>query len=154
RLAAVVVGLFVPLQNHLSYGQQDLMVLLACCLFLEAQLCCRESIAAIWLAGAIALKMMPSVLAVDLAASRKYRASAHGALDRGVGRAASGSRGRARSRSDALSRLVVWRVEAPSRFDGHRRLANALRIGATPRAHVAVHRDRSGLVLPGRSGGA
>ena len=74
RFAALVPAFFVPLQNHLSFGQQDLMILLVCCLFLEAQLRRREFTAAMWLGCAVALKITPILLAVDLVVRRKYRA--------------------------------------------------------------------------------
>jgi hypothetical protein len=73
RVAAVTLVLFVPLQSHFGYGQLDLVILLTCCLFLQALLEHRKGQAAFWLGSGIALKLTPGVFMVDLAAKRKIR---------------------------------------------------------------------------------
>src|SRR5262249_18784400 len=73
RFVIVALILFVPLQSHFGYGQLDLVILLLCCLFMQAQLDGRDSQAALWLGSGIALKLTPTVFVVGLVARRKAR---------------------------------------------------------------------------------
>ena len=75
RLAALAVVLFIPLQNHLRYGQLNLLLLCVCSVFLALQLGEREHGAAASLGGAIALKLTPVVFLLSLGRGRRYRAA-------------------------------------------------------------------------------
>ena len=57
RLAVLCLLLFIPLQNHLRYGQLNLLLLCLCSLFLALHLRARGHAAAAVLGGAIALKL-------------------------------------------------------------------------------------------------
>jgi hypothetical protein len=73
RLAALALALFIPLQNHLRYGQLGLLLLGLCALFLAFHLHGRRHAAAASLGGAIALKLTPAALLLYLGRGRRYR---------------------------------------------------------------------------------
>jgi hypothetical protein len=79
RLALLALALFIPLQNHLRYGQVNLLLLCLSTLFLANHCRGRGAAAAAWLGGAIALKLTPAVFLLYLARGGRYRAAA-GAL--------------------------------------------------------------------------
>jgi hypothetical protein len=76
RLAALALTLFIPLQNHLRYGQVNLLLLFLCVLFLALHLGARGAAAAASLGGAIALKLTPAVFLLYLGRGRWYRTAA------------------------------------------------------------------------------
>jgi alpha-1,2-mannosyltransferase len=76
RLAALALVLFIPFQNHLRYGQLNLLLLYLCALFLALHLRGREQPGAASLAGGIALKLTPAVFLLYLGRARCYRAVA------------------------------------------------------------------------------
>ena len=76
RLAALCLALFIPLQNHLRYGQLNLLLLCLCSLFLALHLRGRGFAAAAALGGAIALKLTPAVFLLYLGRGRWYRTAA------------------------------------------------------------------------------
>jgi alpha-1,2-mannosyltransferase len=76
RLAALALVLFIPLQNHLRYGQLNLLLLGLCALFLALQLREREHAGAVSLGSAVALKLTPAVFLLYLGRARRYRAAA------------------------------------------------------------------------------
>jgi alpha-1,2-mannosyltransferase len=76
RLATLALILFIPLQNHLRYGQLNLLLLCLCSMFLTLHLREREHGAAASLGGAIALKLTPAVFLLSLGRGRRYRAAA------------------------------------------------------------------------------
>src|SRR5262249_17660588 len=73
RLAALAIALFIPLQNHLRYGQVNLLLLYLCSLFLALHLRRRVRGAAASLGGAIALKLTPALFLFYLVRGRWYR---------------------------------------------------------------------------------
>lgn len=73
RLAVLCLALFIPLQNHLRYGQVNLLLLCLCSLFLALHLRGRGSAAAAALGGAIALKLTPAAFLLYLGRGRWYR---------------------------------------------------------------------------------
>jgi hypothetical protein len=73
RLAALTVVLFIPLQNHVRYGQLNLLLLCLSTLFLDFHLRRRAHAAAASLGTAIALKLTPAVFLLYLARARRYR---------------------------------------------------------------------------------
>jgi alpha-1,2-mannosyltransferase len=73
RLTALVLIMFIPLQNHLRYGQLDLLLLCLCSLFLALHLHKRGHAAAASLGGAIALKLTPALFLLYLVRGRWYR---------------------------------------------------------------------------------
>jgi glycosyl transferase family 87 len=75
RLAALAVVLFIPFQNHLRYGQLNLLLLCLCVLFLDLHLRGREHAGAASLGSAIALKLTPAVLLLYLGRERRVRAA-------------------------------------------------------------------------------
>jgi alpha-1,2-mannosyltransferase len=75
RLAALAVVLFIPLQNHLRYGQLNLLLLCLCVLFLALHLRGYEHAGAASLGSAIALKLTPAVLLLYLGRERRVRAA-------------------------------------------------------------------------------
>jgi hypothetical protein len=76
RLAVLCLTLFIPLQNHLRYGQLNLLLLCLCSLFLALHLRERGGSAAAALGGAIALKLTPAVFLLYLCRGRWYRTAA------------------------------------------------------------------------------
>jgi hypothetical protein len=76
RLAALALVLFIPLQNHLRYGQLNLLLLCLCSVFLALHLGGRAHSGAASLGGAIALKLTPAVLLFYLGRGRRYRTAA------------------------------------------------------------------------------
>jgi hypothetical protein len=76
RLAVLCLTLFIPLQNHLRYGQLNLLLLCLCALFLALHLRERGRSAAAALGGAIALKLTPAVFLLYLCRGRWYRTAA------------------------------------------------------------------------------
>jgi alpha-1,2-mannosyltransferase len=76
RLAVLCLTLFIPLQNHLRYGQLNLLLLCLCALFLALHLRERGRSAAAALDGAIALKLTPAVFLLYLYRGRWYRTAA------------------------------------------------------------------------------
>jgi hypothetical protein len=75
RLAALALALFIPFQNHLRYGQLNLLLLCLTSLFLAFHLRRRGPAAAVSLGGAIALKLTPAVFLLYLGRGRSYRAA-------------------------------------------------------------------------------
>ena len=75
RLAVVAVVLFIPLQNHLRYGQLNLLLLGLCTLFLALHRRGREPSGAASLGSAIALKLTPAVFLLYLGRQRRARAA-------------------------------------------------------------------------------
>jgi hypothetical protein len=73
RLAALALVLFIPLQNHLRYGQLSLLLLCLSSLFLALHLRRREQGAAAALGGAIALKLTPALFLLYLGREHSYR---------------------------------------------------------------------------------
>jgi alpha-1,2-mannosyltransferase len=73
RLAGVVLVLALPLHSNLAHGQVNLMVLLACCLFMRAYLTGHWLPASLWLGLASALKVTPIVFFVAPLRDRRYR---------------------------------------------------------------------------------
>jgi hypothetical protein len=73
RLAVLCLALFIPLQNHLRYGQLNLLLLCLCSLFLALHLRGRGFAAAAALGGAIALKLTPAAFLLYLGRGRWYR---------------------------------------------------------------------------------
>ncbi len=73
RLALLTLALFIPLQNHLRYGQVNLLLLCLSTVFLAFHLRGRRCAAAASLGGAIALKLTPAVFLVYLGRGRWYR---------------------------------------------------------------------------------
>jgi hypothetical protein len=73
RLAVLCLALFIPLQNHLRYGQLNLLFLCLCSLFLAFHLRERGHAAAAALGGAIALKLTPAAFFLYLCRGRWYR---------------------------------------------------------------------------------
>jgi Glycosyltransferase family 87 len=73
RLLAVVLVLFIPFESHLMLGQVYLVVLFCCCRFVAADLRGRPGSAALWLGGAVALKLTPLIFSVPLARARRGR---------------------------------------------------------------------------------
>jgi hypothetical protein len=67
RLAGLALALFIPFQNHLRYGQLNLLLLCLCSLFLAFHLRQRGPAAAASLGAAIALKLTPAVFLLYLA---------------------------------------------------------------------------------------
>jgi len=76
RLALLTLALFIPLQNHLRYGQVNLLLLCLSTLFLAFHLRGRPCVAAASLGGAIALKLTPAVFLLYLGRGRWYRTAA------------------------------------------------------------------------------
>ena len=76
RLAVLCLALFIPLQNHLRYGQLNLLLLCLCSLFLALHLRGRGFAAAAALGGAIALKLTPAAFLLYLGRGRWYRTAA------------------------------------------------------------------------------
>src|SRR5262245_23107992 len=76
RLAALAVVLFIPLQNHLRYGQLNLLLLCLCVFYLALVLRGREHSSAASLGTAIALKLTPAVFLLSLGRARRYRGAA------------------------------------------------------------------------------
>lgn len=76
RLAALALVLFIPLQNHLRYGQLNLLLLGLCALFLALHLRGRRHAAAAALGAAVALKLTPAMFLLYLGRGRWYRAAA------------------------------------------------------------------------------
>jgi Glycosyltransferase family 87 len=76
RLAVLALTLFIPFQNHLRYGQVNLLLLFLCVLFLALHLGTRGPAAAASLGGAIALKLTPAVFLLYLGRGRWYRTAA------------------------------------------------------------------------------
>lgn len=73
RLAGLAIALFIPFQNHLRYGQMNLLLLCLCCVFLALHLGGRAGGAATSLGLAIALKLTPAVFLFYLFRGRWYR---------------------------------------------------------------------------------
>jgi glycosyl transferase family 87 len=73
RVAILALTLFIPLQNHLRYGQVNLLILCLCALFLAFHLRERGHAAAASLGGAIALKLTPAVFLLYLLRGRSFR---------------------------------------------------------------------------------
>jgi alpha-1,2-mannosyltransferase len=76
RLAGLALALFIPFQNHLRYGQLNLLLLCLCSLFLAFHLRQRGPAAAASLGAAIALKLTPAVFLLYLGREgrgRSYR---------------------------------------------------------------------------------
>ena len=73
RLAALGLALFIPFQNHLRYGQVNLLLLFLTTLFLAFHLRRRGLAAAASLGSAIALKLTPAVFLLYLGRGRWYR---------------------------------------------------------------------------------
>lgn len=73
RLLAVTLAIFVPLQSQMTLGQTNLLLLLGCCLFVQAHLADRPGPASLALGGAIALKLVPAVFLAALARERRLR---------------------------------------------------------------------------------
>jgi alpha-1,2-mannosyltransferase len=73
RLAALALALFIPFQNHLRYGQVNLLLLCLTSLFLAFHLRRRGLAAAAALGGAVALKLTPGVFLLYLGRGRWYR---------------------------------------------------------------------------------
>lgn len=73
RLAVLALALFIPFQNHLRYGQVNLLLLCLTSLFLAFHLRCRGLAAAAALGSAIALKLTPAVFLLYLGRGRSYR---------------------------------------------------------------------------------
>ena len=73
RLAALALALFIPFQNHLRYGQLNLLLLCLTSLFLAFHLRRRGPAAAASLGSAIALKLTPAVFLLYLGRGRSYR---------------------------------------------------------------------------------
>jgi hypothetical protein len=73
RLAALTLALFIPLQNHLRYGQVNLLLLCLSTLFLAFHLGRHVHVAAASLGSAIALKLTPAIFLLYLARGRWYR---------------------------------------------------------------------------------
>ena len=67
RLAGLALALFIPFQNHLRYGQLNLLLLCLSSLFLAFHLRQRGPAAAASLGAAIALKLTPAVFLLYLA---------------------------------------------------------------------------------------
>jgi hypothetical protein len=67
RLAGLALALFIPFQNHLRYGQLNLLLLCLLSLFLAFHLRPRGPAAAASLGAAIALKLTPAVFLLYLA---------------------------------------------------------------------------------------
>jgi len=64
---------FSPIQNNLLNGQVDLIVLTCCIMFFNSFTRNRATVGAVWLAAAIALKLLPAVLLGFLLVRRKFR---------------------------------------------------------------------------------
>jgi hypothetical protein len=64
---------FTPIQNNLLNGQVNLIVLTCCVMFFNSFYCNRNTVGAVWLGAAIALKLLPAVLLGFLLVRRKYR---------------------------------------------------------------------------------
>jgi hypothetical protein len=73
RLAVLALALFIPFQNHLRYGQVNLLLLCLTSLFLAFHLRCHGLAAAAALGSAIALKLTPAVFLLYLGRGRSYR---------------------------------------------------------------------------------
>ena len=76
RLALLTLALFIPIQNHLRYGQVNLLLLCLSTLFIAFHLRGRGSAASASLGGAIALKLTPVVFLLYLGRGRRYRTAA------------------------------------------------------------------------------
>ena len=70
---ATFVFLLWPIQSNLLNGQVNLCVLLCCILFLHFFMRENTFAAAVWLAAAIAIKLLPAVLLLFLLVRRRYR---------------------------------------------------------------------------------
>jgi hypothetical protein len=73
RLALLALALFIPFQNHLRYGQVNLLLLCLTSLFLAFHVRGRGLAAAAALGSAIALKLTPAVLLLYLGRGRWFR---------------------------------------------------------------------------------
>jgi hypothetical protein len=64
---------FSPIQNNLLNGQVNLIVLACCIMFFKSFTRNSAAVGAVWLAAAIALKLLPAVLLGFLLVRRKFR---------------------------------------------------------------------------------
>ena len=64
---------FSPIQNTLLNGQVNLIVLACCIMFFNSFTRKRATVGAVWLAAAIALKLLPAILLGFLLVRRKFR---------------------------------------------------------------------------------
>jgi hypothetical protein len=70
---AIVLIMFSPIQNNFRNGQVNPIVLFCCVMFLERFTRGKKTSAALWLGGAIALKIVPAILLAFLLIRRQWR---------------------------------------------------------------------------------